>query len=150
MAKNPFSDEVDVNATDPANLFTGSGSQMFHNEQSNEDSKRVKELESKRAEQRGQLLPVAKDLLAMLAQKKAQNADIRSFLKRIRGDEEAETVSRDEKAGRTKITRTVKAPKQLTEAEIHQMAVQAEAREMNIALIEEIERWVMGKIRSSN
>ena len=129
--KNPFSDEVDTSATDPANLYTGSGSQMFRNEQTNKDSKRVKELESKRAEQSSQLLPVAKDLLAFLAEKKVANADFRSFLTRLRGGGD-------------------KPKKQLTEAQVRQLAVQAEAREMNNELIEELERWVMSKIRRNN
>lgn len=126
--KSPFSDEVSQVGTDPNALYTGGGSQMFSNENLNRENRTKKKLEAKRAEQSSQLIPVANDLLEMLAEKKSSNADIRSVLKRIRGTD---------------------AGKQLTEAEIHQIAVQAEAREMNIALIEEIERWIRSRLRQN-
>lgn len=127
-SKSPFTDEISQVGTDPGALYTGAGSQMFGNEKLNQENRTKKKLEAKRAEQSSQLIPVANDLLEMLAEKKGANADIRSFLKRIRGKDSG---------------------KQLTEKELHQMAVQAEAREMNIALIEEIERWIRSRLRQA-
>lgn len=127
--KNPFSDEVDVNATDPGNLYTGSGSQMFKNERAREESIKAKKLEERRSRQQSELIPVANDLLEMLAAKKSGNADFRSYMLRLRGS-------------------NAKGPtKQLTKDQIHQLEVQAEARELNIALIEEIEGWIQARLR---
>lgn len=126
--KSPFSDELSPVGTDPSNLVTGSGSQMFGNEKLNQDNRTKRKLEGKRAEQSSQLIPVANDLLEMLAEKKGANADIRSYLIRLRGD---------------------KPKKQLTAAQVHQLEVQAEAREMNIELIEELERWIRARLRQT-
>lgn len=127
--KNPFSDEVDTSFTDPFAGFTGSGSQMFKNEKVRNENTKAKKLEAKRAQQSSELIPVANDLLEMLAEKKAANADIRSWLLRIRGP---------------------KTKKQLTQAQLHQLEVQAEAREMNIELIEEVERWIRNRLRRTS
>jgi hypothetical protein len=112
--------------TDPDSLYSGSGSFMFQNEKlaQQEDEVTTKDAILKR--QQSELIPVANDLLEFLALRKSQNADIRSYLQRVRGD---------------------KSFSQLTGEQLKELAVQAEAREMNIVLIEDIERWIRDRLR---
>src|SRR5579875_41087 len=85
--KNPFTDEVDISASDPDNLVTGSGSHMFANEKLADVNPKVKELQAELERQKSQLLPIAKDILKKVAELRAEKTDIGSYLAELYAQE---------------------------------------------------------------
>lgn len=119
-AKSPFSDEVDFESTDPSNLFTGSGSQMFRNERMFQENTKAAKLKAKRAQEQSQLIPVANDLLEELDKIISANADIRSYML-------------DPKTKKTK----------------EAILIEFRARELNIKLAEQVQGWIRNRLRQN-
>ena len=125
MAKSPFSDDIDTSFTDPDNLVTGSGSQMFSNERLKSTNKKAQNIETERARQGSQLLPIANDLLDKIRRMKEDKENIGPYLTDIYA-----------KKGRPEIREK-------------DVEIEFRARQMSLNDLRELEAWITNKLRQT-
>lgn len=124
--KKPYSDEIDVESTDPGNLFTGSGSHMFANEKTNTKNPRVSKLEAENARQRSELAGIGKDLLTELQAARDENGSVHSYLANLYAAQGKNKISEED------------------------VRVEFRARELNLQLIKRLEQWTRNKMRKTS
>lgn len=110
--------------TDPSALYTGNtAGGMFANESLRERNQRTKNLIEKQKRQGSQLLPVAEDILKKLEEARQEANSIGSYLQRIYAEEGKPTI------------------------DVDKIRIEFRAREMNLQLIDNLERWIKLRLK---